>query len=204
MSIYSLDDHTLPCGNDSDIGKDLRSQVDPQSPAYSESHSTGQDQRVGPRNLRHVLQSPSISSDHIQSPSRQKAGFRAAEAWTRPSPIFTNGRISDFVFDLRKCTFTLSLSAKARTAQDAPTEIYLPDFHFPATQTVVTVSGGEWTIDYHEINAVKLQLLRWWHPDGDQEIKIQGVRRKPGDLDKSGSDEISYLEQCERGDCSVM
>jgi hypothetical protein len=94
--------------------------------------------------------------------------------------------------------------AKAGTAQDAPTEVYLPEFHFPAPQTVVTVSAGEWIIDYDEINAVKLQRLRWWHPEGDHEVEIQGVKRKPGDLDYGTSDDISYLEQCQRGECLMM
>lgn len=96
------------------------------------------------------------------------------------------------------------MTAKARTSQDAPTEIYLPDFHFPAPQTVVTVGAGEWTIDYDEINGVKVQRLRWWHPEGDHEIEIQGVKRKAGELENDTSDDISYLEQCQKGECVVM
>ena len=204
MSIYSLDDHTLSSGNYLDLENDRRIELDPQSPAYSESHASGAAERVEPRNLRHALQSPSISSDLSQSSTMKKAGFRAAEAWTRPSPIFTNGSVSNFVFDLLSCTFSLSLTAKARAARDAPTEIYLPDFHFPAAQTMVTASAGEWTIDHCEINTVKLQRLKWWHPEGDQEIKIQGAKYKPGELANGTSDDISYLEQCQRAECVIM
>lgn len=204
MSIYSLDDHTLPSGNYVDLGRNRRTELDPQSPAYSESHASGEGNPVEPRNLRHALQSPSISSELSQSPTTKKAGFRAAEAWTRPSPIFTNGSVSHFVFDLQSCTFSLSLTAKARAARDSPTEVYLPDFHFPAAETVVTASAGEWAIDYCEISTVNLQRFTWWHPEGDQEIKIQGVKRKPGELANDISDDISYLEQCQKAECVIM
>lgn len=131
-------------------------------------------------------------------------GFRAAEAWVRPSPIKTNGKVSHYAFDLWKCTFEMSLTAKVRTEQDAPTELYLPDYHFPAAQTVLTVSDGEWTIDYEEVNGVKVQHLKWWHPEGDQDIKVEGVKHKPGELINDPGEEISYLEQCQKEGCVVM
>lgn len=84
------------------------------------------------------------------------------------------------------------------------TEIYLPEFHFPDTQTVVSVSSGEWRIDYTEINSIKVQRLRWWHMEGEQDIKIQGVKRKPGDLSSVSADDLSYLEQCQKGGCTVI
>lgn len=204
MSIYSADDSALPSGTYRDLTRDLRTQIDPQSPAYSESQSSGEAEQVGPRNLKHAIQSPSISSERSQSSSGEKVGFRAAEAWTRPSPVVTNGRISHFVFDLRECTFSMSLAAKVRTEQGAPTEVYLPDFHFPAAQTLVTVSRGDWAIDYDETNGVKQQRLQWWHPEGDHEIKIQGVKRKLGELTDGSAEDVSYLEQCQRGGCVVM
>lgn len=99
----------------------------------------------------------------------------------------------------------MSLVAKASTPEDAPTEIYLPEFHFPETSTVVTVSGGKWAIDSEEINSAKLQRLRWWHGEGNQDIKIQGLKRKPGEFaNPAGAEDVSYLEQCQRGGCSVM
>jgi hypothetical protein len=153
--------------------------------------------------LKQALQSPSISSEISQS-SEDKLGFRAAEAWVRPSPIITNGQILQYGFDLKKCVFSMRLlGEKKGLEQEAATEIYLPDFHFPDTHTVISVSGGEWTIDYSEIHSVKFQRLRWWHPEGDHNIKIQGVKRKPGDPAVSG-EELSYLEQCQKGGCSMM
>lgn len=201
MSIYSVDDHALPTGSYRDFGTDLRSQLDPKSPAYSESQSSGEAEQVEPGNLKHAIQPPSISSERPQSSSGEKVGFRAAEAWTRPSPIVTNGKISNFVFDLSECTFTLSLSAKARTEPDAPTEIYLPDFHFPTTR--VTVSDGNWAINQQDSG---VKVLQWWHPEGDHDIKIQGVKHKIGNLTETetSGDDVSYLEQCQRNGCVVM
>lgn len=95
----------------------------------------------------------------------------------------------------------MSLIAKKPTASEAPTEVFLPDFHFPAKETVVTVSGGKWEIDFVEIQTVKLQRLRWWHAAGEQDIKIEGVKRKPGD---STTGEATYFEQCQAGQCLMM
>lgn len=97
----------------------------------------------------------------------------------------------------------MALMAKKSTATEAPTEVYLPNFHFPEKETTITVSGGKWEIDTYEIQTVKLQRLRWWHADGEQDIKIEGVKRKPGNTsDQAG--EGSYLEQCQAGNCLIM
>lgn len=173
--------------------------LNPRSPAYSESHISGEDSQVGPRNLKRALSSPSISSD---SPPQPK-GYRAAEAYLRPSPIYVGGTLASHVFDLRNCRFTMNLTAKAATAPDAPTEIYLPEFHFPEGNTVVAVSGGKWELNYQEIQNIKLQRLRWWHAEGEQDIKIEGVKRQPGEFAPS-ADDVSYLEQCQSGQCSMM
>ena len=88
--------------------------------------------------------------------------------------------------------------AKAPTSQDAPTEIYLPDFHFPDSHTAVTVSDGKWAIEYEVINSVKLKLLRWWHGRGGQEIRIQGLKRKREEYTKAPNGEDM------KGGCTVM
>ena len=164
-----------------------------------------EDQHVGPSNLKDALRPASITSDISSQMSKDHNGFRAAEAYIRPSPIFTNGSLTHHGFDLRNCTFTMSLEAKEKAVRgDQPTEIYLPDFHFPEIQSVVSVSSGEWTIDHAEIDSVNIQRLRWWHPEGKQDIKVQGVKRKPGDLAKVSGEDITYLEQCQRGACTVM
>ncbi|KKK27195.1 glycosyl hydrolase [Aspergillus rambellii] len=204
LSIYSTDDLELPGGKLCALEQESRSQSDSQSPSYSSSQSYVAHKQISPRNLKDAIKSPSISSEVSQF-DEGKAGFRAAEAYVRPSPIVTNGEISNFVFDLRNCTFTMSLVGNPMAeGQDVPTEIYLPDFHFPETHTEVVVSSGEWSIDFVEISSVKLQRLQWWHSGGNQNIKIQGVKRKPGDPIGVSGEDLSYLEQCQSGGCSVM
>lgn len=199
-----MDDPELPSGRLLALEGESRSQSDPHSPAYSESQSNQEDNHVGPTNLKSVLRAPSITSECSQS-FQEGVGFRAAEAYIRPSPIVTNGLVANHVFDLRSCTFTMSLAGRGHEmGQDIATEIYLPDFHFPDTHTVVSVSSGEWTIDHAQIDSVKVQRLRWWHAAGEQDIKIEGVKRKPGDLTDVSGEDLTYLEQCQRGGCTVM
>lgn len=87
---------------------------------------------------------------------------------------------------------------------DAPTEIFLPDFHFPETDTEVSVSSGEWSINYVEVKRVRVQRLQWWHPEGDQHVKVQGLKRKGGALGAPSAEDLGYLEQCQKGGCTVM
>lgn len=98
----------------------------------------------------------------------------------------------------------MCLTAKSVTSTDAPTEIYLPDFHFPEANTVVAVSGGKWELDYLEIQSIKIQRLRWWHAEGEQDIKIEGIKRQPGEFANPSGDDVTYLEQCQRGQCMIM
>ncbi|KAJ5639374.1 glycosyl hydrolase [Penicillium longicatenatum] len=192
LSIYSHDDLELPAGIPS---RSLNSH----SPAYSESHSSGESE-VGPRNLKGALASPSISSEEPTQPK----GYRAAEAFLRPSPIHVSGTLENHVFDLQNCRFTMSLTAKKATSSDAPTEIYLPDFHFPEVETVVSVSGGKWEFDFYKIQSIKIQRLRWWHAEGEQNIQIEGLKRQPGEVANQSCENMTYLDQCQRGQCLLM
>ncbi|KAJ5334935.1 hypothetical protein N7452_007338 [Penicillium brevicompactum] len=198
LSIFSHDDLELPSNS-------ARS-ANPHSPAYSESQSSGDEPDVGPGNLKGALVTPSISSDRskLSLPQGQGQGYRAAEAYLRPNPTYVSGKLESHVFDLKTCTFTLLLTAKGPTSATAPTEIYLPDFHFPQDSLVVTVSGGKWDIENQDIQGVKLPHLRWWHAEGQQEITIEGYRRKPGEIANPAGEDVSYLEQCQKGQCTVM
>lgn len=100
--------------------------------------------------------------------------------------------------------FTMSLTAAAATATDAPTEVFLPEFHFPEGNTVVVVSGGKWEIENQESHGIKVQYLRWWHAEGEQDIKIEGFRRQAGTVVNSAGDDVTYLEQCQQGQCLMM
>jgi hypothetical protein len=165
---------------------------------------------VEPHNIHSVIKTgtrmpPSQALQSTSSEPPSTPGFRAAEAFVRPSAIYTAGDLSKSGFDLRNCTFTLSLIATKVATEDAPTEIFLPDFHFPASHTVVSVSSGKWVIQSDEERSSTVQRLRWWHGGGDQRIKIQGVKRRANDLRTSGVEEDSYLEQCQaKGSCTVM
>lgn len=180
------------------------SRLDHQSPSYSSSHSDNTNQQINPRNLKDAIKTPSITSEGSQY-GEEKLGYRAAEAFLRPSPIVTNGIVSDHLFDLKNCTLTMSLVGnKTPAGQDNPTEIFLPDFHFPDTQTEVEVSSGTWSIDYVRFKHAQTQRLRWWHSEGDQNIQIQGVKRKGGALADQSGEDVGYLEQCQEAGCTVM
>lgn len=97
----------------------------------------------------------------------------------------------------------MSLMANELTKQGTPTEIYLPEFHFPDGQSEVSVSNGEWTIDFVEAGTARVQRLQWWHAVGQQDIKVEGVMRNPGQS-TSASEDISYLKQCQQEGCTVM
>ena len=194
LSIFSNDDLELP------TGKADRS-TDQNSPSYSESYSSGGELEVGPRNIKGALAPPSISTDEPTPPAK---GYRAAEAFLRPSPIYVSGALDTHVFDLENCRFSMTLTAQKATPTDAPTEIFLPDFHFPPPKTVTTVSGGKWEIDTFEIQNVKLQRLRWWHAEGEQYIHIEGVKRQANEFTNPSGEDVTYFEQCQKGQCLIM
>jgi hypothetical protein len=132
-------------------------------------------------------------------------GLRAAEAFIRPTPVATHGDVLSFGFDLRNCTFKLSLSAPSSTSKDAPTIVFLPEFHFPTGgQTTVEVSGGNWTIASEEAGGALVQMLRWWHAEGDQTLTVKGLVRKQGAAQSNAEDE-GYLQQYQQWlPCNVM
>lgn len=108
-------------------------------------------------------------------------------------------------FDLRNCTFTMSLEASQPVAEAHPTEIFLPEFHFRLHETNVEVSGGKWTIDVDEVDGGTMQVLRWWHAVGKQNITVKGVRRRQGmESGDEEEEEMGYLEQYRQSLCSVM
>lgn len=131
-----------------------------------------------PGNLNVKLRTPLISSRPTDSPGLTNTlGLRAAEAYVRPSPIAVAGEIRSYGFDLRNCTFTLRLRAHGVEPEERTTEISLPDFHFPKDKCLVDVTSGKWTISSDDTDGVLTQRLRWWHLDGEQTIKITGVRK---------------------------
>ncbi|KAF2177394.1 glycoside hydrolase family 5 protein [Zopfia rhizophila CBS 207.26] len=198
LSIYSLDDKPVPMGLFSRT--DSRTSFDTNSPSYSQAQSS-ETLSVSPGNLKKALSAEDMSSK--SAGGGDVRGLRAAEAFIRPTPIATFGDIAAFGFDLRNCTFKLSLVAPSSTKEDAPTVVYLPEFHFPAAQTSVEISGGKWTISTEEQNGALQQILRWWHAEGDQSIAVRGPVRKQGTA-LGVEEDAGYLQQCQRQACVVM
>ncbi|OKL56861.1 hypothetical protein UA08_08007 [Talaromyces atroroseus] len=204
LSIFSKDDLELPNIESSIITTGSTTSLNRNSPSFSRSLSSTSNGKITHHNIKNVLESPSISPQSSRVPSEPDStpGYRAAEAYIRPSAIYTTGDVLKHDFDLKNCTFTLSLNTDNATSQDAPTEIYLPEFHFPASETVVAVSGGKWCIEFQEEASSSVQILKWWHGEGDQGIKIQGVKRTAGQGAVRYEDD-SYLEHCQRN-CTIM
>ena len=178
--------------------------VDRSSPAFSESRSTDQSP-VHPEKLKKTLATPSISSQKSNTPAEigSTPGFRAAEAYVRPSPIATVGNVTSSGFDLRNATFTLSLDCKTPATDDVPTEVFLPEFHFPREKTAVEVSSGTWSISVDDMDGGLTQRLRWVHGAGKQEVTVKGVQRRQG-MALGKEEEEGYLEQCRQSKCIIM
>lgn len=112
-------------------------------------------------------------------------GHRAAEAYVRPAPVAVAGDITHYTFDLKSCTFTLSLRTSKEPAADAPTELFLPEYHFPRDACAVEVSSGKWEIGQGDDGT---QRLRWWHGADEQSLKVVGqVRRYNAGGGKDGA-----------------
>ncbi|KAI9825315.1 MAG: hypothetical protein M1819_000561 [Sarea resinae] len=206
LSIFSLDDRLLPLSPSSASGDDasLRSS-DRNSPVFSQSRSSDSS-NVNPTNVKETLSTSPMSPEASKATSEleDNPGFRAAEAFVRPSAVATAGKLKSYGFDLRNCKFSLSLSAPSATKEDAPTEIFLPEFHFPRDRSDIEVSNGHWTISLDDADGSPLQTLRWWHGEGDQTINIKGVQRRQGISLGKEEEEEGYLDQCQRSRCAIM
>ncbi|KAK3941306.1 glycoside hydrolase [Diplogelasinospora grovesii] len=221
LSIFSVDDKLLPVSalprtpdlnqSTSSLHKTATNASNPQK------KETDDDSSVTPANLKRTLTTPSINSDAPPTSSRRHAeltqnpGYRAAEAYVRPAPITTAGRITHYTFDLKKCEFSMAIQAPKVAPTDAPTVIFLPGFHYPKDACTVEVSSGKWEISSDEDETALIQRLRWWHGEGEQTIKITGVVRKyniGANREEGGpSEDVGYYEQCNAGawsSCSVM
>ena len=204
LSIFSMDDLVPPGPSEDESTKASNSTL------MQENHKQGKStSSVTPRNLDTSLSRPSMERTPTKTPPElgNNPGLRAAEAFLRPSPIATHGDVIKYGFDLKSSTFTFSLTAPSKTPDDAPTEIFLPHFHFPSGKTQVEVSGGKWIIDTKDIDGEGMQWMRWWHAEGDQNIKITGVVRKAsGSSVNVSEDEYGYFEMMKRvgENCNIM
>lgn len=203
LSIFSVDDRVPPLSavpRDQKVDRTATNEQDVPTEA-----------NVTPANLQRTLTNLSISSaPSLKDPELTAApGNRAAESFIRPTPTFVAGNVLEYGFDMRQCTFTLKVSAPKETADDAPTIVFLPEFHFPKDLSEVWVSSGKWEISSDEEEGTLLQRLKWWHPDGEQNLRIVGLVRKHN-IPEGSAEEAGYLEQCQAGygfnfsDCTLM
>lgn len=220
LSIYSVDDRPLPTALQR--SKSTAS-LDTDSPSYSRASLSEGDGTVRPSNLKATLSTDtmttSTSSLRKTNPTATTkdddrpinvAGYRAAEAYIRPVPTNVHGSILSYGFTLLTATFVLKLTAPTPTSETEPTELFLPEWHFPASSTHVSVSGGKWEICTvkvgYEGDGGEVQRLRWWHAEGEQEITVKGLARKSGAAEEGAryDEEAGYLEQCRKQACAVM
>ena len=97
----------------------------------------------------------------------------------------------------------MSLKCQTATTEDTPTEIFLPEFHFPRENSEVEVSGGRWSISVDDTDGGLIQRLRWWHGKGEQTLTVKGVKRRQG-IAMGKEEEEGYLDQCQQSRCTVM
>lgn len=203
LSIFSLDDLPLPLSPTMPMpsNESTASLIPHAGPNIRENLDKS---AVTPENLKAKLRTPSIMSRMTDAPELTNApGYRAAEAYVRPSPLAVAGTILSYGFDLRNCTFTLKLLVHESGPDAQTTDIALPEFHFPKDGCEVEVTSGKWMIGADDTGGGLIQRLRWWHLEGEQIIKITGVRKRQAMMLGLDEDE-SYLEQCQENKCSIM
>jgi hypothetical protein len=208
LSIFSIDDTPLPVASNayalaSNLSLPARPFPDQTSPSYSSARASESLSPINPTTLKRTLSTPSISTVRSATPAElaNTPGMRAAEAYVRPSPIATNGSLASHGFDLRTATFTVTLSCDAAAGEDSPTEMFLPEYHFPAAASEVEVSSGKWAISVDDVDGGLIQVLRWWHGAGEQKVTVRGVRHKLGGV---ADEEPGYLDQCQQSRCVAM
>ncbi|MCJ1307787.1 hypothetical protein MMC25_001435 [Agyrium rufum] len=226
LSIFSLSDVPLPLtphsSNSTKAGASTTSlSVDPSSPSYSQSRASPEHSdstTTSPQNLKSHLSTPSISSSSLiankqpaPAENTSSTGYRGAEAYVRPSPISTFGDVVNYGFDLRNATFTLTVKGPPKSTQEQteelPTEVFLPEFHFPRESCQVDVSAGKWSISTDAVGGIEgrgiVQRLRWWHGAGEQKLTLKGVQRRQN-MSLGKEEEEGYLDQCQQRKCEIM
>lgn len=206
--MFSVVDKPLPIAHSSNprhpITAESQSSLVSLEPFYSGSRSDTDSQTpINPTNIKEYIATPTISrvpSALSTGGDLATSGYRAAEAYVRPSPVYTVGKLKSYSFDLRNATFTMELTCEKPPTEDSPTIIFLPEYHFPRKTSRVESSSGKWTIsiDEAECGMGLIQRLRWWHGTGPQRLVIYGVKRKLGTTgDEADEDNPGYLEQCQ-------
>jgi hypothetical protein len=207
LSIFSMDD-AVPVSK-----AKLLPSATASSLSLDKTNSSSVDSTINPSNISRLVKQPSISADsgsaapNDSNNGDKTPGIRAAEAFIRPTPIVTVGSVVKYGFDLRNASFEFDLTTDRACTEDTCTEIFLPDFHFPSDKAHVEVSGGKWMIELRDVEGEAMQVLKWWHGEGDQRIKVVGVKRKLGVVGVEGEEEEpGYFETISKvaSNCNLM
>lgn len=189
LSIFSLDDKALPTSSHQPSSS--KSSVDVSiTPANLKSSITNQSISISnSSNLKNELPDMMRTTNHALA----DPGYRAAEAYVRPSPVAVAGDIVSYVFDLRNRIFNVTLRCTQSNADESslPSVFFLPEFHFPSGQSAVETSGGKWEI-FQDTGGV--QKLRWYHGPGVQTLKVTGLVRDMNGPGAGEEGEPGYLE----------
>jgi len=183
LSIYSVDDQVLPLS------------------AASKNTSTASLSGVASESETSSIASLDAKSKVglLNSASGNEAGhFRAAEAYIRPTPVYTHGDVVSFGFDLKTVEFKMSVSARSSATTESYTEIFLPTYHFEKGQFDVHIDDGRWDLDVDDCQGTITQRLRWWYPAGQHTISIKAAARRAGRISRE-----SPMDQC-MDKCSLM
>lgn len=104
------------------------------------------------------------SADQAHGQTGLYAGGRALPAVIRPYPVATAGTPLRLSFDMQRCIFTYEFSHDP--AVQAPTEIFVPHYHYPNGYDIWT-TDGEFEVNMDE------QILYYWHSTARQIHRIR-------------------------------
>jgi hypothetical protein len=126
------------------------------------------------------------------------AGSRAMEAFVRPSPVVVAGIPKSYGFDMRSCSFSMTMAPyEEDPSEDAPTEIFIPEYFFQDGEPEINLSSGRWLM--HRSG----QVLQWWHSgSGEQSITISSPYRKEGVVGTADEDDNGWYYSY--GRCGIM
>lgn len=139
--------------------------------------------------------------DSYESPTID--GLRAAPAYVRPYPIATHGTITSYGFDLKSCVFNLASKAETDARKDAPTEVFLPSYHFPPESIDVDITSGRWELDRDTRAGIPIPVLKWWPAAGEQKLRVKGSTKRKG-LSMADDEDAGFLARCRESICSAM
>jgi len=165
----------------------------PSSPAESVSSSTSL------MNTKNYVDVTSVATDFAFSfpyDMSLHAGSRALEAFVRPAVIVVAGIPRSSSFNLRTCTFSLRMTPFAESpSEDAPTEIFIPEYFSRGYLLNVNASSGRWVL--HR----STQVLQWWHNgEGEQSLHISSEYKLKNVVVGAENARECYVD----GNCEIM